>query len=124
MDRALLLFAHGSRDPSWAAPLHSLKEILQARLPGQRIELAFLELLHPTFDEAADRIAASHDCVVSVVPLFLAPGAHIRGDLPALISAARTRHPGLDFRLLPSLGDSPELIEAIAAWIARAQALE
>ena len=121
MDRAVLLFAHGSRDPNWAAPFQRLKKILQDRLPGQRIELSFLELMHPTFDEAADMIATSHHCVVSVVPLFLAPGGHIRGDLPALISAARTRHPGLDFRLLPSLGDSAEIIEAIAVWIAREQ---
>ena len=124
MDRAILLFAHGSRDPKWAAPFHRLKEILQAQLPGQRIELSFLERMHPTFDEAADAIAASHNGVVSVVPLFLAPGGHVRGDLPALISAARARHPRLDFRLLPSLGDSPDVIEAIAAWIARTQKSE
>jgi sirohydrochlorin cobaltochelatase len=124
MGQAILLFAHGSRDPNWAAPFHHLKQILQAKLPGHRIELSFLERMHPTFDEAADMLAASRVRLVSVVPLFLAPGGHVRADIPALISAARARHPGLDFRLLPSLGDSPDVIEAIAAWIARMQVSE
>jgi sirohydrochlorin cobaltochelatase len=121
MSDAILLFAHGSRDPEWPQPFRRLKETLHSRLPGHRLELAFLESMRPTFDEAADDIAASGKGVVTVVPLFLAQGGHLREDIPNLISAARRRHPELEFRLLPPLGDAPDVLNAIAAWIAQSQ---
>jgi len=52
-----------------------------------------------------------------VAPLFLAQGGHLREDIPNLIAAARKRHPELEFRQLPALGDAPGVLEAIAAWI-------
>lgn len=117
MNRAILLFAHGSRDPEWAEPFRRLKEMLQSSLPGQRIELAFLEAMAPSFDQAAAGIAAGGSAHVTVAPLFLAQGGHLREDIPNLIAAARKRHPELEFRQLPALGDAPGVLEAIAAWI-------
>ena len=117
MNRAILLFAHGSRDPGWAQPFERLKGLLQSRLPGHRIELAFLESMPPTFGEAVARIAADGGGHVTVAPLFLAQGGHLREDIPNLIAGAQQRHPGLGFRQLPALGEAPEVLEAIAAWI-------
>lgn len=117
MNRAILLFAHGSRDPEWAQPFDRLKGLLQSRLPAHRIELAFLESMPPSFAEAVARIAAGGGGHVTVVPLFLAQGGHLREDIPNLIAGARKRHPELEFRQLPPLGEAPEVLEAIAAWI-------
>lgn len=122
MYQAILLFAHGSRDPEAAQPFHRLREMLESSLPGHRIELAFLESMRPAFDDAVDRIAAGGRGHVTVVPLFLAQGGHLREDIPTLISRARARHPAIDFSLLPPLGEAPEVLQAIAAWIARSQA--
>lgn len=117
MNRAIVLFAHGSRDPEWAQPFERLKGRLQSRLPGHRIELAFLESMPPTFEEAVARIAAVGKVHVTVAPLFLAQGGHLRQDIPNMIAGARKRHPELEFRQLPPLGEVPEVLEAIAAWI-------
>ena len=121
MREATLLFAHGSSDRHWAAPFLRLKALLASRLPGQQVELAFLEGMTPAFAEAIDRIAGEGSATVTVVPLFLAQGGHLREDLPKLIAAAHDRHPDLAFRQLPSLGEVPDVLEAIAAWIAEAQ---
>ena len=117
MNRAILLFAHGSRDPEWTQPFDRLKGLLQSRLPGHQIELAYLESTPPTFSEAVARIAAVGEGHVTVAPLFLAQGGHLREDIPNLIAVARKRHPGLEFRQLPPLGDAPGVLEAVAAWI-------
>lgn len=92
-------------------------------MPEHQIELGFLELMAPNFEDALLKIARRGPAAVTVVPLFLAPGGHLRADLPKLISAGANRHPELQLRQLPPLGDSQEVLEAIAAWIVAAQAL-
>jgi sirohydrochlorin cobaltochelatase len=119
MSEAIVLFAHGSRDPEWAAPFRALKSLVEARQPGTRVELAFLERMAPTLDEAIDAVAAGGARRVLVVPLFLAPGGHTKRDVPALVEAARARHPALAIRATSSIGEEPGVLAALADWIAR-----
>ena len=44
---AIILFAHGARDPEWAAPFVIIRRQLQAARPDAQVELAFLELRTP-----------------------------------------------------------------------------
>ena len=57
---------------------------------------------------------ASH---VTVAPLFLGPGGHLRHDFPILMDELRTRYPNVGFNTLPALGESEALLAAIAAWL-------
>ena len=50
---AVILFAHGARDPQWALPFQRLVAELGELLPGERIVLAFLELMQPSLQECA-----------------------------------------------------------------------
>lgn len=120
MTEAIVLFAHGSRDPEWAGPFRTLKALVEARRPGARVELAFLEQMRPTLDEAIDAAAAGQVRRVLVVPLFLAPGGHTKRDVPALVAAARARHPALQIRATSSIGEEQDVLAALADWIARA----
>jgi sirohydrochlorin cobaltochelatase len=113
-----LLLAHGSRDPAWSAPFESIAARVRARAPGAAVEAAYLEHSTPSFQVAADRLAAHGARRVRVVPLFLGVGGHVRNDVPRLIAAAAAKHPGIAFELAPSLGESAAVGEAIAAWIA------
>jgi sirohydrochlorin cobaltochelatase len=115
----IVLFAHGSRDPEWAAPFRTLHALVQARLPAARVTLAFLESAPPALPEAIDAIIADGARSVLVVPLFLAPGGHTRRDLPPLVEAARARHPGVPMRLAATIGETPAVLAAIADWIGR-----
>ncbi|HEX4927391.1 MAG TPA: CbiX/SirB N-terminal domain-containing protein [Burkholderiales bacterium] len=115
---AVVLLAHGSRDPQWREPFERLRRLLADRLADAFVELAFLELAEPGFDEAVARIAALGKRRVSVVPLFLARGRHVREDIAALVARAGERFPELEFRELPALGEAPALLDAVAAWIA------
>jgi sirohydrochlorin cobaltochelatase len=110
--KAIILFAHGARDPAWAEPLHRLRETILARQPAARVELAFLELMRPTLDEAVDRLADAGSIVI--VPAFIAAGGHLKRDLPMLAASAMDRHPGLEIEIAPPMGESSQVIEAMA----------
>ncbi len=112
---ALLLFAHGSSDPAWAAPFIKLQSIIHKREPTKVVELAFLERMQPSFDEAVDALHARGVRQITVAPLFLAMGGHMRKDLPKLLSEAEVRT-GITFSTLPALGEVDTLLEAIGDW--------
>src|SRR5678815_4518477 len=93
-DPAIILFAHGARDPGWAEPFRKIKRALEARRPGVTVELAFLELMEPGLPDA----------------------------VPKILDALRAEHPGVKIELLPAIGDVDAILEAIAGWLVGATA--
>lgn len=114
MKLALILFAHGARDPAWAGPMIRLGEALRARAPQAQVRLAFLEFMTPGLAEAIDQAVAEGATRVEVVPVFLAQGGHVRRDVPVLLEAARQRHAGVTIHLQEALGESRDVIDAMA----------
>ena len=112
--RSIVLFAHGARDPRWAAPFEAVAARLRATAPELRVELAFLELMEPDLATAAERLATAGATRIDVVPLFLGTGGHLRTDLPPLVAAIGAAHPGLDVRLHPAIGEHDAVVDAIA----------
>ena len=116
MKDSIVLFAHGSREPEWAQPF----ERIAAKLRNEfRVEVAYLEQMRPTLEEAIASLASKGARRVRIVPLFLGAGGHVRADLPRLVQAARERHAAVDFVLEPAIGERQEVTEAIAAVIAK-----
>ncbi len=111
MSTAIILFAHGARDPGWAAPVHELATRL--RNAGVRAEPAFLEHMQPGLEHAVDALASAGITDILIAPLLLAQGAHLKRDLPAQIEAMKLKHPGLSFRVAPALGEDELVLSAI-----------
>jgi sirohydrochlorin cobaltochelatase len=116
--RAIVLFAHGATEAEWAVPFERIRERLRAG--GARVELAYLGSMPPTLEEASARLVAEGCSDITVVPLFLAQGGHVKHELPRLLRALRTRHPQVRVTSTPPLGDSGEVLDAIATWVERA----
>ena len=114
MSRALLLFAHGARDPRWALPFEDIARRVRAREPGLRVELAFLEFMAPTLAEAGARLVADGCTHIDVLPLFLGGGGHVRKDLPVLMDTLAAAHPALRWQLHAAVGEIDSVIEAMA----------
>jgi sirohydrochlorin cobaltochelatase len=108
-DSAVVLFAHGARDPGWAEPFRRIASRMREARPGLRVELAFLELMSPGLAQAGIRR-------ITLVPLFLAQGGHLKEDLPRLLDAIRRDNPGVRIESTSAIGDAPELEAAIADW--------
>ncbi|HEY5634953.1 MAG TPA: CbiX/SirB N-terminal domain-containing protein [Burkholderiaceae bacterium] len=116
---ALILFAHGARDPAWREPVDALAARMGGSIPGVAIAVAFLERMSPTLPEAVSAAVAGGARRVVIAPLFWAPGGHLRDDVPALLVAERRRHPQVSFELWPALGQCDEVLGAIAAGYAQ-----
>jgi sirohydrochlorin cobaltochelatase len=117
MKSALILFAHGARDPEWAAPVRRLRDKVAALRPDLAVEVAFLELDAPLLPEAIENLVAREYHRITIVPVFLAQGGHLKKDAPRLIETMKERFPGVTFDLWPALGDADPILDAISAWI-------
>ena len=113
---ALVLFAHGARDPRWAQPFQKLQAIAAQRLPETQVELAFLELMEPRLPAVVTRLVEQGCAQVSVVPVFLGQGGHVLRDLPPMIDELRAAHPQLQLTVADAVGESPAVLEAIATY--------
>jgi sirohydrochlorin cobaltochelatase len=116
---AIVLFAHGARDPEWARPFRQLVAELGERLPGERIVLAYLELMRPSLPDCAAALHADGVRSLRVVPIFLGMGGHLREDLPKIVGGIRAKYADLAITVEPPVGERPEVISALAKAIAR-----
>lgn len=120
--RGIVLFAHGARDPQWSKPFEAIRDRVRASRPEYPIALAYLELMSPTLEEAIDAVCGEGASSVTVFPLFLAQGGHLKQDVPRILGQIRASRPHVPIALESALGEVPELLAAIADWIlARAE---
>jgi sirohydrochlorin cobaltochelatase len=112
--RGLLLFAHGSRDPRWSEPFEAVAARIRGQAPEVEVALAYLELTPPPIEAAAQHLAARGCTRIDVVPLFLGAGGHVRHDLPTLLARLSSAHAAIDWRLRPAIGETPEVVAAMA----------
>jgi sirohydrochlorin cobaltochelatase len=113
MTQALILFAHGARDPRWAEPFEAIAASLRKRAPDLAVRLAYLELMAPDLPAAADALVAEGATRIDILPLFLGTGGHVRRDLPPLVQGIGERHPGVDVRLHAAAGEAAPIQAAL-----------
>ncbi|MFJ9790555.1 sirohydrochlorin chelatase [Streptomyces globosus] len=117
---ALLVIAHGSRDPRHAATVHALTRRVRALRPGLRVETAFLDFNAPRVEQVLAALHADGVRDVTALPLLLTRAFHAKADLPAVLSEARSRLPGQTVRVADVLGPSPLLTAALERRLAEA----
>lgn len=114
--QALVLFAHGARDPRWATPFEKLAERARQLRPDTHVSLAFLELMSPRLPERVAELVQRGVTQVCVVPVFLGQGGHVLRDLPPLLDELRETYPALDIRLAQAVGEDESVQESIARY--------
>ncbi|MET0981474.1 MAG: CbiX/SirB N-terminal domain-containing protein [Telluria sp.] len=119
MKRSLVLFAHGARAASWAAPFERLRDLTRARLPEVEVRLAFLELMEPRLPAAVAELVAGGVQEVTIVPVFLGQGGHLLRDLPLLAEGLRAAHPGLQLTVAGAVGEDPGVLTAMTDYCVR-----
>lgn len=116
---ALILFAHGARDPRWAAPFQRLQKMTQESLPEVAVELAFLEFMTPNLTDLVTQLVQGGCTKVTVSPIFLGQGGHVLRDLPAMISSLRETYPALELTQLEAAGEDATVLQAIRDYCVR-----
>ena len=112
---AVILFAHGSRDPLWRLPIEAVAAQMRSQQPGAAVLCAYLELCVPSLPEAAAQLITEGASHVRVFPLFFGVGKHAREDLPVLMEELRTTHPDVQIDLLPTAGEYPQVTALMAS---------
>jgi len=113
MKTALLLIAHGSREPEANADLHHVVDELRRRGAYALVEACFLELAQPDIDTGAAHCVEQRAERVVLLPYFLSAGVHVRRDLTAAQQRLAERFPQVRFSLAEPLGRHPLLIEVV-----------
>ena len=114
MQRAIVLFGHGSRDPLWRLPMETVATRLRTLQPAALVRCAYLELDAPTLPQAVDEVDRAGAHQITVVPMFLGAGRHAREDLPALVEQLRGSHPQVTFTLQKPVGEDARVLDLIA----------
>jgi sirohydrochlorin ferrochelatase len=115
---ALVLVAHGSRDPRALSTVRALMDRVRERRPGLSVHLGHIELNEPLLP---DTLAGLGHGDAVLVPLLLSPGHHVKRDIPETAAAAPART-----RVAAPLGPHPLLAETLydrlveAGWPAQA----
>ena len=112
---AIVLFAHGSRDPAWRLPLEAVLARVQSQHPGL-CRLAFLELMQPQLPDTLADLAAQGCQQIRVMPLFWAAGKHVNRDLVDIVATFSQTQPDVRVEVTPPLGDNAPMRDAIASW--------
>ncbi|GHD61081.1 sirohydrochlorin chelatase [Streptomyces goshikiensis] len=120
MSPALLVIAHGSRDPRHAATVHALTRRVRALRPGLRVETAYLDFNAPRVDRVLAALYADGVREVVAQPLLLTRAFHAKADVPAALSESTVRLPGLAVRVAEVLGPSPLLVSALERRLSEA----
>jgi sirohydrochlorin cobaltochelatase len=116
MSSAIILFAHGARDPQWAQPFEKIRARMQQQLPDTEITLAFLELMQPGLADTVKNLAQKNHSRITLIPLFMAQGGHLKKDLPLMLDDIRNDNPSVKISVTPPIGESDDILSLIAKW--------
>jgi sirohydrochlorin cobaltochelatase len=110
----VIVFAHGSRDPLWRAPIEAIAGQIAEQDAQVGVACAYLELCEPNLDTACQTLIAKGVTQVRILPLFFGMGKHAREDLPELVHALQAAHPNVVFERLPPAGEDPRMTALLA----------
>ncbi|MEO8376903.1 MAG: CbiX/SirB N-terminal domain-containing protein [Candidatus Sumerlaeota bacterium] len=84
---AVLIVVHGSRNSEWVSQQQNwfanVGNALREEFPGLRVELSFLEITAPLFEDRFRELSLEHEHLL-VLPFFLVQGGHVLKDIPAI----------------------------------------
>ncbi|MGW3290648.1 sirohydrochlorin chelatase [Streptomyces sp. NPDC001002] len=109
---ALVVVAHGSRDPRALSTVRTLLDRVRALRPGLPVHLGHIELNEPALP---DTLAALGTARAVLVPLLLSRGYHVKRDIPEMAAQPQART-----RVAAPLGPHPLLVDALQARLIEA----
>ena len=117
--KAIILFGHGARDSRWREPFDRLASLWRQQHQKVPVELAFLEMMKPSLDEAVSSLVTAGADNISIVPVFFGQGGHLRNDFPALLDACRAKFPEVTLSATSAVGEDLSVLQAIVDFGAR-----
>lgn len=111
--KAVILVGHGSRRDEANDALIGLCKLVEKKRPASLITHAFLQFAKPSLEEAIENLAGQGIIEVTIVPVFLYEGIHIREDIPEILASEADKHPDMRLILAPVLGIDERMAEIV-----------
>ena len=112
-DSALILIAHGSKDPRWRLPFEKLDQSLRSDLGEGHIFLCYMEFAKPTLMQAVEKAVNAGIRQIKILPLFMAGGAHLDKDIPPMVDEVKKAFPDLKILMFSPIGEHPKFAQLI-----------
>jgi uroporphyrin-III C-methyltransferase len=119
--KGILVVGHGSRRTEANLDVREAARRIAERGGFPLVEAAFLEIEHPTIYEGFTRLVELGARHITVLPYFLMPGRHTRGDVPVDVREAADKHPGITYEIAEPLAGHHLVIEACVERLREAE---
>jgi sirohydrochlorin ferrochelatase len=111
--KSLLIIGHGSPRPQANEDVQRIAEVIRGRGSYPIVIVGFLDCNQPDIPAAIEECVTAGATSVDAVPYFLHSGKHFLIDVPAMLDAAATLHPGLIVRMGDYVGREPQIADVL-----------
>ena len=111
MTVGLLVVDHGSRRAESNEQLGEMAQRVARMRPDALVSFAHMEIAPPSIADGFKELVARGASEIVVLLYFLSDGRHVTSDVPELVAAAATEHPGITWRIGAALGPHDGLAE-------------
>ena len=118
MTPALVVCAHGTRDPDGRATVRAVVAEVAALLPGVDVLEAYVDVHGPEVADVVAGLPPGEPLAGVVVPLLLAGGYHVHVDIAEVVAARP------DVVATPALGPDERLVEVVLDRVASLRPIE
>jgi len=105
-----ILLAHGSSNQDWCTTFE--KMTAPACTSHRDVSVAYMELSTPSMEEIIRKAVVTGFKNITIVPLFLAAGKHLKLDIPQKLDKLKDEL-NFNYKLLPAIGEHPMMSFAI-----------
>jgi len=110
MKEGIILLSHGSKSALANQELLALRKALEEDLKV-RVKEANLQFSKPDFWQAVEELVDQNIQRITVVPLFVFAGKHVKADLPSLLAEVRNKYPKITFKTISHLAGEVNLLK-------------
>ncbi|KAF5830323.1 hypothetical protein DUNSADRAFT_14754 [Dunaliella salina] len=109
----VVIVDHGSRKKDSNDMLVEFVQLYKQTTGSRIVEPAHMEIAEPSIGQAVGECVKAGANKVVVAPYFLSRGRHIQEDIPALVSEAREKYPGIQCVVADPIGIDPLMAQLI-----------
>lgn len=110
--KGIVIIGHGSRSVDAQKEFMEVVDKVKERT-DMTVEGAFMELAKPDFFDVVENLAAKGVDEITVYPLFLFTGIHIKEDIPGMIDEAAAKYPNIKFNMLQPIGPREAIVQIV-----------
>ena len=114
----ILIVGHGSPRAHANDGFLGLVGRVASRLSGAVVLPAFFSIARPNIADQCGVLVAQGVRQIVLLPYFLYTGQHVAHDIPELLAECGRQHPGLTFKVLPTLENEPALEDLVVDRLA------